>query len=78
MDPDTRKKLMDELFAERDALERRIAGLEARQKSLGPPDAQRAAQEIRDLRAQADQIGRRWSEMQDEDVHDDDRGGIER
>jgi hypothetical protein len=71
MNPDTRKKLLDELFAEREALEKRIARLESTQ----PEDAR---QELRELRVRADEIGRRWSELQDEDIHDDDRGGIER
>ncbi len=82
MEPDARKKLMDELFAEREVLERRVAQREAEAARLASARDVEAAHrmniEIQDLRARADAIGRRWSELQDDDIHDDGRGGIER
>jgi len=82
MDADKREELMSELFAQRTELEKRAAELERQMKGLDPTRDEakrgRLQAQAQGLRADAERLGRRWSELQDEDIHDDDRGGIER
>jgi malate synthase len=75
---DARKKLISELAAERDELERKAAERERQAQRLQGGQKSSALLEVRNLRQQANAVGRRWSDLTDAELHDDDRGGIER
>jgi predicted nuclease with TOPRIM domain len=75
---DARKKLIAELAAERDELERKAAERERQSQRLQGGQKNAALLEVRTLRQQANAVGRRWSDLTDAELHDDDRGGIER
>jgi hypothetical protein len=77
-DSDARKKLIAELAAERDELERKAAERERQAQRLQGGQQSAALLEVRNLRQQANAVGRRWSDLTDAELHDDDRGGIER
>jgi predicted nuclease with TOPRIM domain len=77
-DTDARKKLIAELAAERDELERKAAERERQAQRLQASQKSAALLEVRNLRQQANAVGRRWSDLTDAELHDDDRGGIER
>jgi predicted nuclease with TOPRIM domain len=77
-DTDARKKLIAELAAERDELERKAAELERQAQRLQAGRKNAALLEVRNLRQQANVMGRRWSDLTDAELHDDERGGIER
>lgn len=77
-DTDARKKLIAELAAERDELERKAAERERQAQHLQSAQKTAALLEVRNLRQQANAVGRRWSDLTDAELHDDERGGIER
>jgi hypothetical protein len=77
-DTDARKKLIAELAAARDELERKAAERERQANRLQGGQKTAALLEVRNLRQQANAVGRRWSDLTDAELHDDDRGGIER
>jgi predicted nuclease with TOPRIM domain len=77
-DKDARTKLIAELAAERDELERKAAERERQAQRLQAGRKNAALLEVRNLRQQANAVGRRWSDLTDAELHDDDRGGIER
>lgn len=77
-DTDARKKLIAELAAERDELQRKAAERERQAQHLQGGQKTAALLEVRNLRQQANALGRRWSDLRDAELHDDERGGIER
>jgi hypothetical protein len=77
-DTDARQKLIAELAAERDELERKAAERERQAQHLQGGQKTAALLEVRNLRQQANAVGRRWSDLTDAELHDDERGGIER
>jgi hypothetical protein len=77
-DADARKKLIAELAAERDELERKAAERERQAQRLQGGQKTAALLEVRNLRQQANAVGRRWSDLTDAELHEDDRGGIGR
>lgn len=77
-DKDARTKLIAELAAERAELERKAAERERQAQRLQAGRKSAALLEVRNLRQQANAVGRRWSDLTDAELHDDDRGGIER
>jgi hypothetical protein len=79
MDTQVRSKLLAELTAERDDLNHRAAELERRAgTSQRDGESGRLEHEARALRESAREVNRRLDEVKDSDIHDDDRGGIER
>ncbi len=77
-DTDAREKLIAELAAERDELERKAVERERQAQHLQGGQKTAALLEVRNLRQQANAVGRRWSDLMDAELHDDERGGIER
>ena len=77
-DTEAREKLIAALAAERDELERTAAERERQAQRLQGGQKTAALLEARNLRQQANAVGRRWSDLTDAELHDDDRGGIER
>lgn len=77
-DTEAREKLIAALAAERDELERTAAERERQAQRLQGSQKTAALLEARNLRQQANTVGRRWSDLTDAELHDDDRGGIER
>lgn len=78
MDVQARKKRILELATERDQRNARGAELE-RQATLSKAGDERARLEAdRRLREGAREVNRRLDELHDTEIHDDDRGGIER
>jgi hypothetical protein len=79
MDSQARRKLTLELTAERDELNRRAAELERSAALDKRSDATaRLEAEASGLRDSARETNRRLDELADSEIHDDDRGGIER
>ena len=75
MDTTERKKLIAELAAERDEFERRAAELDRQAQRLKDGSQKRSLLlEARSLRDQAKERGRRWSDLTDDELHDDERG----
>jgi hypothetical protein len=75
MDSVSRKKLIAELAAERDELERKAAELDRRGQRLKEGAQKRSLLlEARSLRDQAKERGRRWADLTEDELHDDDRG----
>lgn len=79
MDQQARSKLILELTAERDELNHKAAELE-RRAALLKTSSEKADLEAqaRGFRGDAREVNRRLDELADEELHDDDRGGIER
>ena len=79
MDAQARDKLIRELTAERDEKNFEAAELErkAMLAAVGD-DKRRFESEARGLREGAREVNRRLDELEDSELHDDDRGGIER
>jgi hypothetical protein len=81
MDIQARRRLMLELEAERDELNRRAGRLEHQAAGLDPNvDGQGETRkalvtDAAELRERAREVGRRWSDLSDDDLHDDDREG---
>ena len=79
MDVEARSKLILELTAERDQQNYRAAELERRAtSSRAADDRVRLELEARGFRESAREVNRRLDELADTEIHDDDRGGIER
>jgi hypothetical protein len=75
MDAESRKKLIAELAAERDEFERKAAELDRRGQRLKEGAQKRSLLlEARSLRDQAKERGRRWADLTEDELHDDDRG----
>jgi DNA repair exonuclease SbcCD ATPase subunit len=75
METEERKKLIAELAAERDELERKAAELDRQGQRLKDGTQKRALLlEARSLRDQAKERGRRWADLTDDELHDDERG----
>lgn len=74
MDAEARKKLIAELAAERDELERKAAEREKQAQRLKDDRQRSSAQlEARSLRQQANEVGRRWADLTEDELHDDER-----
>ena len=79
MDAQAQSKLMLELKAERDEQNRQAAELERRATLAKSGDERaRLESEGRGFRERAQEVNRRLDELTDTEIHDDDRGGIER
>ena len=74
MDTDARKKLIAELAAERDELERKAAEREKQAQRLQGGQKNSAKLEARTLRQKANEVGRRWADLTEDELHDDERG----
>jgi predicted nuclease with TOPRIM domain len=74
VDTDARKKLIAELAAERDELERKAAEREKQAQRLQGGQKNSAQLEARSLRQQANEVGRRWADLTEDELHDDERG----
>jgi hypothetical protein len=70
MDPKARKKVITDLAAERDELERKAAERERQAQRLQGPQKSAAQLEARSLRHQAKEVGRRWMDLTKEKLHD--------
>jgi hypothetical protein len=79
MDVHARGKLILELTTERDQQNAKAAELE-RQATLSKSGDERTRLQLeaRGFREGAREVNRRLDELRDTDIHDDDRGGIER
>ncbi|MBS0580673.1 MAG: hypothetical protein JSR36_15560 [Proteobacteria bacterium] len=79
MDAQARSKLIVELTADRDEQNHKAAELE-RRAALARPGHERTRleSEASELRQSAREVNRRLAELDDSEIHDDDRGGIER
>ena len=74
MDTDSRKKLIAGLAAERDELERKAAECERQAQRFKDGQQKSSAQlEARSLRQRANAVGRRWADLTEDELHDDDR-----
>jgi hypothetical protein len=74
MDTDSRKKLIAGLAAERDELERKAAECERQAQRFKAGQQKSSAQlEARSLRQRANEVGRRWADLTEDELHDDDR-----
>lgn len=74
MDSASRKKLIAELAAERNELERKAAELDRKGQRLKEGAQKRQTLlEARALRDQAKERGRRWADLTEDELHDDDR-----
>jgi hypothetical protein len=65
-----RKKIIAELAAERDELERKAAERERQAQRLQGPQKNAALLEARSLRQQAKDVGRRWMDLTKVKLHD--------
>jgi hypothetical protein len=75
MDTKERKKLIAELAAERDEFERKAAELDRQAQRLKDGTQKRSfLLEARSLRDQAKERGRRWADLTEDELHDDERG----
>ena len=70
---DARKKVIAELAAERDELERKAAERERQAQRLQGPQKNAALLEGRSLRQQAKVVGRRWMDLTKDKLHDQKR-----
>lgn len=79
MDVQAQSKLMLELKTERDEQNRHAADLERRATLAKSSDERaRLESEAKAFRGRAQEVNRRLDELADTEIHDDDRGGIER
>ena len=79
MDVEAQSKLMLELKAERDEQNRQAADLERRAiLAKSGEERTRLESEAKAFRGRAQEVNRRLDELSDTEIHDDDRGGIER
>ena len=84
MDAGARERLKAELAAARDDLNRQAGALENHAAMLDPYNEEEAdvkaflEVEARTLREQARRLGSQWSDLEEDELRDDDRGGIER
>jgi peptidoglycan hydrolase CwlO-like protein len=82
METDARQKIIQRLAAEQRELERQAAELERQAQELDESIDAEANQKLylvtraRGLRAHANELGLEWTDMEDDEVQDDDRGGI--
>ncbi len=81
-DQQARGRLIVELAAQRDELNFKAGQIEARAAMLNPSQDQEADKkalldiEARELRDQAREIGRRWADLTEDQLMDDDRGSV--
>ena len=74
IDAESRRKLIAQLGAERDELERKAAQCEKRAQRLKEGQQKSSAQlEARNLRRQAREAGRRWADLTEDELRDHDR-----
>ena len=82
MDKQAQEKLVAELAAERDGLYAKAAEKEKRAATLdgykdkGGGGKAALEKEAKALREQADVVGQRWMDLIEDDMHDDDRDGV--
>jgi hypothetical protein len=74
MDTKARRKLIAELASERDELERKAAEREKQAQRLQGGQKSAARLEARGLRQKANEVGRRWADLTEDELHDDERG----
>jgi hypothetical protein len=74
MDTKARKKLIAELASERDELERKAAEREKQAQRLQGGQKNAAQLEARSLRQKANAVARRWADLTEHELQDDERG----
>jgi hypothetical protein len=74
MNTKDRQKQIAELAAERAELERTAAEREKQAQRLSGAQKNSAQLEARSLRQKANEVARRWADLTEDELHDDERG----
>ena len=82
METDARQKIIERLAAEQRELDRQAAELERQAQALDESIDAEASQKLylvtraRGLRAHANALGLEWTDMEEDEIMDDDRDGV--